>query len=433
MYPRICGMTATVRSAADELFEFYNLPSVIIPPHKPCIRMDLPDAVFTHREAKRKALVKEIRRCHDKERPVLVGTASVEASEGLAEALKASGIDCQVLNAKNDALEARIIARAGTPGAVTISTNMAGRGTDIKLGGEKEEEREKVVSLGGLYVIGTNRHESLRIDNQLRGRAGRQGDPGLSRFFVSLEDNLIKRNGIQNRLPSRIRRLRQDASLDHPLVRREIVHGQRVVEGQNFDIRRALWNYAYLVENQRKRIFKWRRDVLLGQAPLNLLSNKAAERYSEWLSVLGEKAMASIERRITLFQIDRAWTAHLAMIADVRESIHLVHVAGKSPIDEFNRTLIPAFMALEAKIKDAVVDTFESLALKEGNIDLALAGIRGPSSTWTYLVSDNPFGAWMDMIKGKNIGFAAFGAFLFFPFYIGYGVYRKFFSGRKAG
>jgi preprotein translocase subunit SecA len=431
MYPRLCGMTATARSAGEAFYDFYGLKSVIIPPHKPCIRKDLPDAVFTHREAKRKALVREIGRWHEKGRPVLVGTASVEESEELAGALKASRIGCRVLNAKNDALEAGIIARAGAPGAVTISTNMAGRGTDIKLGGENEQEREKVVSLGGLYVIGTNRHESLRIDRQLRGRAGRQGDPGASRFFVSLEDPLIRQNGILERLPSRIRRLRQDAPLDHPLVRREIVHGQRMVEGRNFDIRRTLWNYAFLVENQRRRIFKWRREVLFREAPPGLLRERAAARYSQWSKVLGEEAMASIELRITLFEIDRAWTAHLAMIADVRESIHLVNVAGKSPLDEFHRILTPEFLALEAKIKEAVVETFKSLALKDGRIDLALAGIRGPSSTWTYLVNDNPFGDWMSLIKGSNIGFAAFGAFLFFPFYIGYGIYQKLFRRRE--
>jgi preprotein translocase subunit SecA len=193
LYPALCGMTATARTSAAELKEFYGLGVVVVPPHRPCGRRDLPDAVFTHKGAKRAALVREIAGVHALERPVLVGTASVRESEELAAALAEAGVPCEVLNAKNDELEATVVARAGAPGAVTISTNMAGRGTDIKLGGAAEEEREKVAALGGLYVIGTNRHESLRIDNQLRGRAGRQGDPGASRFFISLEDAIFER------------------------------------------------------------------------------------------------------------------------------------------------------------------------------------------------------------------------------------------------
>ena len=183
LYPKLCGMTATARSAASELKTFYDLKVVVISPNRPCIRRDLPDIVFTDKKAKSQALIAEIVQTHSTGRPVLVGTASVEESEKLAEKLKKSGIKCCVLNAKNNELEAGIIARAGAPGAVTISTNMAGRGTDIKLGGNDEQERDSVVSLGGLYVIGTNRHESIRIDRQLRGRAGRQGDPRRIPFF----------------------------------------------------------------------------------------------------------------------------------------------------------------------------------------------------------------------------------------------------------
>jgi preprotein translocase subunit SecA len=178
-------MTGTALSASDEFMEFYGLKVVMIPTNKPCIRMDYPDVVYTHKEAKYNAVVSEIVNTHKTGRPLLIGTCSVEESEMLAVKLKEAGVGCQVLNAKNDELEAEIITKAGTPGAVTVSTNMAGRGTDIKLGGEFEEEREKVVSLGGLYVISTNRHESRRVDNQLRGRAGRQGDPGSSRSFVA--------------------------------------------------------------------------------------------------------------------------------------------------------------------------------------------------------------------------------------------------------
>jgi len=174
----------------------------------------------------------------------------------------------------------------------------------------------------------------------------------------------------------------------------------------------------------------------MGKNGFKPLADRAPEQYAQWLSVVGKERMEAVERQITLFQTDRLWTAYLAMIADVRESIHLVNVAGRSPIDEFHRILAPEFRTLEKNIEDAVVETFRSLVLKDGGIDLGMTGIKGPSSTWTYLVSDNPFGSWMELIKGSHIGFAAFGAFLFFPFYIAYGFYKHFnriFSRRKAG
>jgi preprotein translocase subunit SecA len=431
LYPKIAGMTATAQASADELEEFYNLKVVVVPPNKPCIRTDHPDVVFTHKEAKFKALIKEIRTNHDKGRPVLVGTASVEESEELAADLKKTKINCQVLNAKNDELEAKIIAKAGAPGAVTISTNMAGRGTDIKLGGDKEQEKHEVVALGGLYVIGTNRHESLRIDLQLRGRAGRQGDPGSSRFFVSLEDNLIERYGIKNRLPAHVRDLKQDGALDIPLVNKEIVHGQRVVEGQNFEIRKTLWNYSFIIESQRRKIYAKRNSVLKGESRLDILEKTEPEKYSEWRSLLGKGRLQDVEKQITLFHIDRCWTEHLALIADVRESIHLVNVGGQTPIDEFNRIVTPEFLALNSKIEEGVTETFRSLELKEGKADLAETGIRGPSSTWTYLISDSQFGFWMEMLKGKNIGIIAGAVAWYAPLFIAYGILKKLFRRPK--
>ena len=201
LWPRLAGMTATAVPAAGEFREFYGLTTVVFPPHRPCRRVDEPDVVFTHRDAKVRALAAEIARVQASGRPVLVGTASVAESEALVRALRARRVKCHVLNARHDAREAAIIARAGMPGAVTISTNMAGRGTDIVLGGGDPALRERVAALGGLYVIGTNRHESRRVDDQLRGRAGRQGDPGSSRFFISLEDDLISRYGVMGLIP----------------------------------------------------------------------------------------------------------------------------------------------------------------------------------------------------------------------------------------
>lgn len=217
-YPHLCGMTATSESAADELSSFYGLDILVVPPNRPNLRIDHPDLVFVHREVKRRALLAEIEMVHSTGRPILVGTLSVEESEELAADLLAVGVGCNILNAKRDDQEARIIAEAGALGAITISTNMAGRGTDIRLGGSKGEGSDKVADLGGLYVIGTNRHESRRIDNQLRGRAGRQGDPGASRFFISLEDELLTRYRIDDLLPRRWRPATQPLAL-HTIYR----------------------------------------------------------------------------------------------------------------------------------------------------------------------------------------------------------------------
>jgi preprotein translocase subunit SecA len=431
LYPKISGMTATAQPAADELSQFYGLKVVVVPPNRLCIRKDFRDVVFTHKAAKIKALIQEIKRLHANQRPVLVGTASVEESEELALALVDAGISCRVLNAKNDELEAKIIAQAGQPGAVTISTNMAGRGTDIKLGGDKEQERDKVVNLGGLHVIGTNRHESLRIDNQLRGRAGRQGDPGSSRFFISLEDNLVERYGIRKILPRRYHDFNQDDSIDHPLVNREISRGQRIIEGQNFEIRKTLWKYSILVEKQRKIIQERRQEILLDGSDFGFLEEKTPDHYSDLKPLLGKNRIQNIEKTITLFQIDRCWAEHLAMIADVREGIHLARVGGKSPVQEFHKIADAEFHKLEQKIDDAIIQTFLSLPLSWKGIDLDEKGIRGPSSTWTYLITDNQFGLWVSLIQGSNIGATAVAAGVFGPLYILLGLVQRFYKKRR--
>lgn len=431
LYPKICGMTATAQSSAVELNEFYGLKVVVVPPNRPCVREDHEELVFTHRAAKVKTLIREITRWHEKERPILVGTASVEESEELAAMLEQTGINCQVLNAKNDELEADIIARAGRPRAVTISTNMAGRGVDIKLGGEKEEERDKVVELGGLYVIGTNRHESLRIDRQLRGRAGRQGDPGSSRFFVSLEDPLIERFGLRRSFPKKYRMLKQEQAIESSLVHSEMARGQRIIEGQNFDIRKKLWRYSSFVEDERKIVHSMRQSVLLDKSKLVSLQEEVPERYEELESRLGKSEVDRISKLITLFQIDRVWREHLALIAEVREGIHLAIVGGRSPLDEFHRMVQPEFSALNGRIRDSVVETFRSLDVGPDGVDLESRGIRGPSSTWTYLVSDHQFGLWVGLIHGTNIGAASVAVFAYWPLYIAMALVQRFFKNKN--
>ena len=425
LYPDISGMTATALPSADEFQEFYGLKTVVIPPHRPCMRRDETDMVFAQKEDKSRALVAEIKDQHAKGRPVLLGTASVEESERLALRLEEAGIACRVLNAKNDEAEAGIIARAGAPGAVTISTNMAGRGTDIKLGGDREQERETVVELGGLYVIGTNRHESLRVDQQLRGRAGRQGDPGSSRFFISLEDDLVERYGIRNLLPKKFQSLRQNTPLNDPLVNREIERGQRIIEGQNFEIRKTLWKYSSLLEKQRNLMHNRRREVSVEAAGLGLLEECAPESYRGCLEELGSERMRQVEQRITLYQIDRCWAEHLALVSDIRESIHLVSVGGNSPLNEFHKQVNEAFLGLDHIIEDQVCRTFRDLAAKGDGLDLDAAGIRGPSSTWTYLISDQQFGSWVGLLAGSNIGFTAGAAGFVGPLYALLGLLRR--------
>ena len=349
LYPRLCGMTATARPAADELKEFYGLEVVIVPPNRPSIRADEPDAVFTHADAKRRALLAEIRKAHSASRPILVGTASVRESEELATDLQAAGVPCHVLNAKNDELEAGIIAEAGMPGAVTISTNMAGRGTDIKLGGPDERERGPALALGGLYVIGTNRHESLRIDQQLRGRAGRQGDPGSTRFFISQEDRLFMDYGLAAMFSKRHRITEQPEALPQGPIQKDILHAQRIIEGQNFDIRKSLCKYSSLVETQRKAVQGWRQRVLDSSPPPELLSQVEPGLYARGLALFGREKTEEIERRLTLCYIDRCWSDHLAWITDTRETIHLVSLGGKTPLDEFVKSATSAFLEIRSK------------------------------------------------------------------------------------
>jgi preprotein translocase subunit SecA len=396
LYPKLSGMTATAQAAAEEFTQFYRLPVVVIPPHRPSVRRDDPDLVFATQEAKRRALVEEIAAVHATGRPILVGTCSVAESEELADALRRKGVHCQVLNAKNDELEAEIVAQAGAPGAVTISTNMAGRGTDIRLGGKAGGYHDEVAALGGLYVVGTNRHESRRIDDQLRGRAGRQGDPGSSRFFISVRDELFQRFGIDEQVVRAYDNPAQDKPVDDPEVSREIAHVQRVIEGQNLEIRKTLWRYSHVIEQQRRVVHARRQEVLTGQPRAPLLPQRAPDRCRQLLAQFGPAVLERVERQITLFHIDRCWADYLDYAAHVREGIHLTTPADRSPLDEYHVTMGRAFHQLLETIDNSVVETFLAAAITADGIDMEKEGLKGPSSTWTYLVSDRPFGDWFE-------------------------------------
>lgn len=365
LYPKICGMTATAHASAMEFEDIYALQVVQIPPNRPNIRFDHPHLIYTHREAKLRALVQEISSVHKTGRPILIGTSSVEESDMLAEALAIAGIPCHVLNAKNDAKEAEIIAKAGEIGAVTVSTNMAGRGVDIRLGGGNPTQAEVVANLGGLYVIGTHVHQSVRIDNQLRGRSGRQGDPGSSVFFLSLEDELILQFGIDKAIPPLYRGIRKEEALGESVLHSKVTHIQRVIMGQNFHIRQELNRYSDMVEEQRRLLYEERLGILKGETP-----------------------MSPSEQRVRLYYIDKSWADHLAYVSYIRESIHLTSLSNRNPIDEFHVQIIHAF----EQIPDKITRESTNMLLKlEGSNDPAKwekFGLKNPTSTWTYTISD---------------------------------------------
>lgn len=375
LYPKICGMTATAHVSAVEFEDIYMLQVVQIPPNRPNVRIDHPHRIYTHKEAKFKALVQEISSVHRTGRPILIGTSSVEESDLLAGALAALDVPCHVLNAKNDAKEAEVIAKAGEIGAVTVSTNMAGRGVDIRLGGGGPAQAEAVAKLGGLYVIGSHVHESVRIDDQLRGRAGRQGDPGASVFFVSLEDELMLRFGMDRVIPSAYRELRQDDPLEELALHSKITQIQRIVMGQNFDIRLELNRYSDTVEKQRRILYEERLGILKG-----------------------EKKMSPSEQRVRLYYIDKFWADHLAYVTYIRESIHLTSLANRYPLNDFHDQIIHAFEQIPAEIDR---ETANMLAKLEGSNDPAKweqFGLESPSSTRTYMINDQ----YMDYLQNRS-------------------------------
>jgi preprotein translocase subunit SecA len=407
-YQHLCGMTATAQAAADELFAVYGLPVLAVPPNRPCVRVDHPDVVFTRRDAKQRAVIAKVRHAHEQGRPILVGTLTVAESEALAAELAEAGIPCQILNAKRDDQEARIVAEAGKLSAVTISTNMAGRGTDIRLGGSDGAQEDQVSALGGLYVLGTNRHESQRVDDQLRGRAGRQGDPGTTCFFVSLEDELLQQSSVRELIPAGYRPRDQWAPIDNPMVQRQIARAQRLVEGRNTDIRQGLRAYSQIIEHQRRIVHEERQRILLGNDPPSTLRDRLPKQVAHVGDLIGSAAMADLERRLWLATIDSCWADHLATAAEIRDEIHLVAIGGLSPLEEFQRRVAHSFDEMRHGVEDRLVERFQNLVITKEEIDWGVMGLRGPSSTWTYLVhediSADPIAA--TLISRRQIGFA---------------------------
>lgn len=396
-YPLVCGMTGTAVEATDQLRQFYDLHVSVIDRNKELQRFDEPDRIYASVDEKSRAIVNEIVAINSTGQPVLVGTHDVAESEDLAEALRERGITVNVLNAKNDEDEARIVAEAGDVGRVTVSTQMAGRGTDIKLGGADESDREAVVEKGGLAVLGTSRHRTSRLDNQLRGRAGRQGDPGMSLFFVSLEDDVVKQGGEDESLSARPD---ADGLIDSKRVRDFIAHCQRVTEGQLLEIHAQTWKYNQLLADQRIIIDERRAKLLDTDQAWQELAERVPERAAE-LSDVPAEARERAAREIMLYHLDLAWADHLELMDDVRESIHLRAIARETPIDEYHRIAVREFKDLAQRAVDDALDTFKTVLIDSEGAHLEDYGLARPSATWTYMVSDNPLsGGGNSVLKG---------------------------------
>ena len=396
-YPTVCGMTGTAVEATDQLRSFYDLHVSVIDRASELQRFDEADRIYATMEEKNRAIVEEVVLLHSNRQPVLVGTHDVAESEALAEALEARGVAVNVLNAKNDAEEARIIAEAGDLGRVTVSTQMAGRGTDIRLGGADEADHDEVASLGGLAVIGTARHRSARLDNQLRGRAGRQGDPGLSLFFVSLEDDIVTTGGADEQVTAHPG---ADGRIESNRIQQFVEHCQRVTEGQLLEIHSQTWKYNKLLADHRKILDTRRAALLDTDAAWRELAERSPQRAAE-LADLDQAVLKQAAREIMLFHLDAEWSEYLALMDDVRESIHLRAIARETPITEYHRIAVREFKELANRAVDQAVDTFEHVLIDADGAHLADAGWKRPSATWTYMVSDNPLaGSGNSVISG---------------------------------
>ncbi|MFC1625137.1 preprotein translocase subunit SecA [Patescibacteria group bacterium] len=376
MYTKLAGMTGTAATEAEEFYKIYKLDVVVVPTNKPIVRKDQNDVVYKTEAAKFKAVADEIEERHKKGQPVLVGTTSVERSELLHNFLQRRKISHEILNAKNHEREALIIAQAGREGAVTISTNMAGRGVDIILGGDPSEEgtQEKIKGVGGLYVIGTERHESRRIDNQLRGRSGRQGDPGESRFFVSLQDDLMRIFGGEQvqRIMDKFG-LEENVPLEAGIVSKAIENAQKRVEGFNFDRRKQLVEMDDIMNTHREVVYKLRRrllelsegngdhkDWIIGKLSEN--SSFDGKVWEEKENLFGADNWLKVVAGLSLPVIDMLWMAHLVDMDQVREGIGLRGYAQRDPMVEYKREGHERFEVLLSRVYSMVGERLSAVS-----------------------------------------------------------------------
>ncbi len=374
-YKKLSGMTGTAETSKEEFLAVYNLPVITIPTNKKIERIDLEDLIFFNKQAKFKAIAKTIQEVNKTGQPILVGTISIEQNELLSEYLRGLGIKHEVLNAKKHEQEGQIIAQAGRLGAVTIATNMAGRGIDIKLGGEPstKEQAEEVRKLGGLFVLGTERHDSRRIDNQLRGRAGRQGDPGKTQFFISLDDELARIFG-GDRLKSLVTTLKlpEDEPISSGIVSKSIESAQKKVEGFQFDGRKSTLEYDNVLNTQRNAVYARRRKMLLAsddEVKQYLLENFPKELIDgiiqEKTALVGENQFWMIVRRIVLHSTDILWVEHLESMSYLRNSVGLRSYGQRDPIIEYKREGLVMFQRMEEMTKNQIIEFLKTIHVAE--------------------------------------------------------------------
>ncbi|MBU3925701.1 preprotein translocase subunit SecA, partial [Patescibacteria group bacterium] len=367
MYEKLSGMTGTALTSAEEFYKVYHLETDVIPTNRPLARKDLPDLVFQSENGKFNAVIDKIKELNQKGQPVLVGTVSIEKNEYLSALLKKEGIAHKVLNAKHHEEEGEIIAQAGSDNRVTIATNMAGRGVDIVLGGNPPSSgaAEKIRGVGGLFVLGTERHEARRIDNQLRGRSGRQGDPGETQFFVSLEDDLMRVFG-----PDRIKNMMgkfgipEDQPIENKMVSRAIESAQEKIEGFNFDARKHILDYDDVMNHQRNIIYKRRREILSGDN--NYIKENLYKIYEEHgIAVddlekrkeeLGDENFFKAQRALMLQAIDLHWMQHLEVIDYLRSSVRLRAYGQRDPLVEYKNEALRMFRQLEHTINNTIIN-----------------------------------------------------------------------------
>ena len=382
MYAKLAGMTGTAKTEEEEFTEIYNMQVVVIPTNKPVAREDFEDSVYANQKAKFKAIVEEIVRRHETGQPLLVGTISVEKSEMLSDMLRKRGVAHNVLNAKQHMREAEIIAQAGRYGAVTIATNMAGRGTDIILGGvyddteEQKREHEKVLEVGGLHIIGTERHESRRIDNQLRGRSGRQGDPGSSQFFVALDDDLMRLFGGEKIQMVMATMGMSDDPLESGLLTKTIENSQKKVEGKNYGIRKYVLQYDDVMNRQRTIIYEERNRVLHGENLkdyiLSMMKDVAIDdddfenmkkEYAAKEEEIGAERLREVERVLLLRIVDTKWMDHIDAMDQLKSGIGLRSLGQQDPAQAYANEGFDMFEEMLNSIREDMVKYVLSVTL----------------------------------------------------------------------
>ena len=380
-YPYLSAMTGTAEASKDEFYQLYDLGLEKVPPHLPSKRIDHETEIYFDTDSKWKAVAEAVCLAHEKGQPVLVGTGSIEDSERLHGMLKERGVEASVLNAKNDTMEAQIISEAGAPYAVTISTNMAGRGVDIRLGGADESRREEAMKAGGLLVIATHMPESSRMVRQLIGRAGRQGDPGESRSFVALDEPIMEKYKLRSLVPSRHWPEQTEETIDDKVLRREVERIQRISEGDSFDARARLLKFTMIGEKHREQVFETRRKFLEGEAPAMW---STSELYDEAVERFGKEKLEELERKTAVAAVNSFWSEYLEYTDYIRQGIHLTAVAGKSPAEEYNIAAEEYYLDMEEDMRCFMEDRLADL-LEQGDG----YKIEQPENIRTYLLEDN--------------------------------------------